>query len=79
MGPLKAGDDDVPYGGGTFGHRLHQVFCRKARVFSSLRESSFLLCGMGLRNRIQIVGFTPAGAQLSGMYLVYAPLFLMWC
>lgn len=38
-----------------------------------------VLYGTGLRNRIQAVGFTPAGAQDSCVYLVYLPLFLMWC
>lgn len=40
-GVMKAGDDDdVSQGGGTFGHLLHQVFCRKTRVFDGLCESS---------------------------------------
>lgn len=30
-------------------------------------------CGMGLSNRIQAVGFTPAGAQDCSVYLVYSP------
>lgn len=43
-GVMKGGDDDVSQGGGIFGHWLHQVFCRKARVIDGLCESSCPLC-----------------------------------
>lgn len=76
MGPLKAADDDVQCGGGTFGHWLHQVLCRKGGGVS-VRVP--VVCGTGLGNKIHIAGFTPAGAQLSCMHLVHALHFLMWC